>query len=529
MLSPTPKPCPANGAIHWWERPLVLILLVLFAGVPLLWPALPPLTDLPGHMGRYRVELDGAASPYLRRFFDFEWALLGNLGVDLLVVPAARLFGLELGVKLLVLAIPPLTVAGFLLTAREAHGRVPPTALFALPFAYGYPLHFGFVNFALSAAGAFLLLALWLRLGRREHLRARAVLFVPLSLLLWVMHIFGWGLLGVLAFAAEWARFRTRGRSAFAAAWRGALACLPLAPPALATLLVRSGGAAGFTGDWFNMPVKLLYALKSLADRWGPFDLAAVTIVLILLVLAGRSKAFTASRALGAGAVLLGLIYLLLPRVLLGSAYADMRLAPFMLAVAVLALRPAADASPALLRALALGGLAFVLVRTAAGTASLFLYDRSYAAQLAALDHIERGARVVALVGRSCELSWAASRLDHLPAMAIVRREAFANDQWTLAGAQLLRVRAPDPRFAGDPSQLVVPAGCRHGEWRVIDDALRLVRRDAFDYLWLIDPPAYDARLTAGLTPVWSNGTSVLFRLGAQGALPPGQPARRRT
>ena len=46
------------------------------------------------------------------------------------------------------------------------HGRIPPTAFFALPFIYGYPFLFGFVNFALSVALAFLAFGLWLRLGR---------------------------------------------------------------------------------------------------------------------------------------------------------------------------------------------------------------------------------------------------------------------------------------------------------------------------------------------------------------------------
>ena len=77
--------------------------------------------------------------------------------------------------KLIVLAIPPLTVAGFLWVAREVHHRLPPTALFALPFAYGHPFMFGFVNFALSMALAFLAFGLWLRLARLGRLRLRAV------------------------------------------------------------------------------------------------------------------------------------------------------------------------------------------------------------------------------------------------------------------------------------------------------------------------------------------------------------------
>jgi hypothetical protein len=50
--------------------------------------------------------------------------------------------------------------------AREVHNRLPPTVAFALPLAFGHPFMFGFVNFALSMAFAFLAFGLWLRLGR---------------------------------------------------------------------------------------------------------------------------------------------------------------------------------------------------------------------------------------------------------------------------------------------------------------------------------------------------------------------------
>jgi hypothetical protein len=69
--------------------------------VALLWPAIPPLIDLPTQMARYRVGLDLGSSPYLSLYYDYRWALFGNLGVDLLVVPLARLFGPELAVKLI--------------------------------------------------------------------------------------------------------------------------------------------------------------------------------------------------------------------------------------------------------------------------------------------------------------------------------------------------------------------------------------------------------------------------------------------
>src|SRR3954465_12427044 len=155
------------GVRRWWESRVAVAMAIVAAAIPLVYPAIPPLVDLLGHMGRYRVELDLGHSPWLQRYFNFHWAAIGNLGVDLLVMGLGRIIGLEPAVKLIVLMIPPLTVAGFLWVAREVHGRIPPAAYFAIPFAFGHPFLFGFVNFALSMALAFLAFGLWLRLGRQ--------------------------------------------------------------------------------------------------------------------------------------------------------------------------------------------------------------------------------------------------------------------------------------------------------------------------------------------------------------------------
>src|SRR5215213_5808966 len=208
---------------YWWEARAAVIALALLSLIPLLYPPVPPLVDLLGHMGRYRVELDVGNSPWLRHYYDFRWAPIGNLGVDLLVLPLGRLIGLEPAAKLIVLVIPPLTVAGFLWVAREVHHRLPPTALFAIPFAYSHPFMFGFVNFALSMALAFLAFGLWLRLARTGRLRLRAILFVPISIVVFFAHTFGWGMLGLLCFSAEAVRQHDQGRGWFQSAVNAAL------------------------------------------------------------------------------------------------------------------------------------------------------------------------------------------------------------------------------------------------------------------------------------------------------------------
>ncbi len=502
----------APNSHHWWDARHWPALLVITMAVPLIWPAIPPLTDLPGHLGRFKVQLDLATSPALQNFYGFDWKLIGNLGLDLLIIPMRAVFGLELAVKLIVLMIPVLTASGLLWTAKEAHGRITPMAWFALPLALGHPFTFGFANYSLSMALAFNAFALWLRLGRVERLRLRALLFLPIGLIIWVTHSFGWGVLGLLAFTAETVRQRDRGATWLGSAIAAGIQCLSLFPPALLMLLWRSEGAAGGTGDWFNWGIKVHWIVMALRDRWMWFDVGSVAMLLCVIIWAIRSKAIFFSRAIGGGAIVLLVVYILLPRILIGSAYADMRMAPFLFAITLIAAAPRKDAAPKLVAALATLALIFVSVRVAATTVSFAQYHQRHSEALEAVIHMPKGARIVAFVGAPCSLKWATDRLDHIPALAIVRREAFSNDQWALAGAQLLTIKKADaPGFVEDPSQFVTDDACKRPDWRSLNRALADVPRGSFDYIWLLNPPKFDPARLSGLQRVWTNGTDALY------------------
>ena len=507
----------------WWERRWGVAALALLAALPLLWPDVPPLVDLPGHMGRYRVELDIASSPILQHFYAFKWGIMGNLGVDLLIIPLSKIFGLELATKLIVLSIPMMTVGGFLWVAREVHGRVPPTALFAIPFAYGHPFIFGFVNFSLSMAFALLAFALWLRLARLGRLRLRAALFVPISGIIWFTHTFGWGTLGVMAFSAELVRQHDRGKGFIESGFRAGIHCLSIAPPILLMLLWRSGHhVGGFTGDWFNWRAKYYWLIMALRDRWFEFDLLSVIVVILVIVGGVRSPRLGFSRNLAASALFLLAVYILLPRIVFGSAYADMRLVPYLLAVALIAIRLREEATARYAKLLALGASAFVLARIGSNTISFWIYDRTYDRELAAVEHIPVGARLVSFVGVPCSPYWAMSRVEHLPAMALVRKLAYANDQWIMPGGQLLSSRLPNAKgYRYDPSQQTGATHCRGEEWRSLEQSLLEFPRQTFDYVWLIQPPAHDPALTAGLQPLWRSGSSVLYRVVDRTQPPP--------
>jgi hypothetical protein len=499
-----------SGERGWWENRWLLLALPLLAALPMLLPSIPPLIDVPGHMGRYKIALDLAQSPTLQAFYQFRWALVPNLGADLLVVPLAALFGLEPAVKIVTLLIPALTMAGFIWVAKEAHGRVPASVLFAAPLIYSFPFLYGFLNFTLSVALAFLALGLWMRLGRLGRVGLRAVLFLPIALAVWVSHAFGWGMLGLLAFSVELARQLDSGRRLPHAAWRAALHMLPLAAPLL-PMLIWQGQTPANAQDWFNLPWKLLALLWVLRDRWQAFDIATLLFLLVLLVFAWRDKRLEAARPLAIAAFVLFAVFLLLPRLFLGGAHNDNRLLPYAIATALLALRPSTAASRKFAASFALAALAFFMVRMSGVGASAWLYGRSFETEAAAIERLPKGARVAAFVGIGCFTDWQRPRLDHVPSLAIVRREAFTNDQWTVAGSHLLKVKPPYGKYV-DPSQMVAEPECRE---HLLGPSLAALPPGLFTHVWLIRPPTYDAALVRGWAPQWRRGSSVLFQLPA--------------
>jgi hypothetical protein len=517
----------------WWDRWYVLAAIVLISAIPLLWPSTPPLVDVPGHIGRFRVELDLGSSEHLQRYFDFSWKLIGNLGFDLLIIPANAVVGLESGVKLLVLTIPVLTTLGLFLVARRVHGTIPPTAFFAVPFTFGFPFNYGFINFALSMALALLAYALWLSLSDRRAFQIRSFLFVPISCLLWLVHAFGWGVLGLLAWSSEMVRLRDEGRSWPQSGMRAALACLPLAIPLVLILVWRSGDVRGATIGYFDLAPKTLSLLSALRDRWLLWDSISVGAAIVLIGSAIFDKHLEFSRKLAIPAMVLTAVFIVMPGQVFGSAYADSRLAPYMLMMALLAIRPRADTRPEIHQRVAILAVAFAALRLGGNALSFGLADNEAKTHLAALQHIPEGARVLTLVGDTCAKSWPMPRHSHLASFVIARKQGFSNDQWQLPGAQLLLVTYAAARpFAIDPSEVTYSKECqerieadarkhrkfdvlRQVKWRIrtADQALDLFPREAFDYVWLIQPEGYTARPRPGLRPIWATKDSVLFQI----------------
>jgi hypothetical protein len=250
--------------------------------------------------------------------------------------------------------------------------------------------------------------------------------------------------------------------------------------------------------------------------------------VLAVPVFALIHPRLTLSRNLAFSGLILAACYVLLPRIVFGSAYADMRLVPFAAAIFVLAVRFKAETRFPLASWLAIAAVGFMVIRLGATTASMAIAGSKQAEQLKALDHIERGSRLAVLVWDKCE-QWSLRRSDHLGAIATVRKEAYTNDHWPMAGSTLMKVRYPPAGwFQRDPSQIVRDPGCRHEGWAV-RAALNNLPHNAFDYLWLVDMRPIPREWVEGWEPVWATRDSILLKnipLSEDGEEPP-QGSRR--
>jgi len=500
---------PLSPATGWRSPRWLAIAAIIAATVPLWWPTIPPITDFPGHLGSYRILAEADHGP-LARHYAVHWQLIGNLGVEGLVLALRPLFGLETAGKLAVMAIPALTVAAMLWLAREAHGRIPPTAPFAFPLAYALPFQFGFVNFCLSAALALAALAGWIRLARTRPAWWRAALFAPLACLIWLCHSFGWAMTGLFVLGAELVLRRRSGEGWPRAVILAGFMVLPMALPVIATLAGLTQPAVGDTGDWFNLPLKLVWLLSVLRERWLIYDLVSAVVLLTLVALAIRSPRLRIDPLLGVPAAFGFAAFLIVPRLFDGGAYVDMRILPDTLALAVLAIR--VDRGWAGSRRLAAAAIGFFLIRLATTTIVFAQAGNAQARELAALAVLPAGSSVLVLEAEPAKTDWPVARDTHLGSMATVRRRAFTNDQWSIAGQQVITPRHPGAApYDRDPSEIVYPAGAGY-QITDFDTAIAGFDRGTFGYVWTIG--FAPGRVHAGdLKLVWQNGRSAVYRV----------------
>ena len=128
---------------------------------------------------------------------------------------------------------------------------------------------------------------------------------MPISLVVFFCHTYGWGLLGLMCFSADAVRLHDRGRTWWRAGIEAALHTSVMALPILIMLIWRSETHGGQTIDWFDWKVKWRWIYSALRDRWKWFDIGSLIAAALVFVYAIFSRKLTLSRNLAFSAIVL--------------------------------------------------------------------------------------------------------------------------------------------------------------------------------------------------------------------------------
>jgi hypothetical protein len=183
-LRDSPTDPPAVRA--WW---LALIGLCLMLVAPLLLVDVPPLLDYPNHLARM-VVLANPADPYLSRFYTPHWAIIPDLGVDLVLPPLLHGLPAHVAGRLMLAVIVLLPVLGTVAYSQAVFRRRTWWVLGVGLVAWNRTSLLGFLNFTATIGLGMLLAAAWIA-WRERHPVGTFVLALLSAVGLFFCHLMG--------------------------------------------------------------------------------------------------------------------------------------------------------------------------------------------------------------------------------------------------------------------------------------------------------------------------------------------------
>jgi len=509
----------------WYRTPAVWVALALavLSALPVLVARYPQMIDFPAHMARYAVMLDHGQNPWLARYYSFAWKWTGNLGVDILIRPFAAVFGLELGGRIIVALVPPLTGIGIVWIEWALRRRIGIGTFLGLSFIWSPMLLLGLVNYSLGQALALIAFAILVEMGPggawQRGMDWRWAMLLVAGLVVWVSHISAWAVLIVLVGGADFSRRLGEGWRRW---WRAAVAPIPLFAPVIVMVLVPGTSSEMSYGPFWWIYKKSTWERAMRDSNWmldhvSIWSMGAVIGLAILLTgvsfllkrwrggwwfLDGRS--WFDGRLGWPGLILIALSWVV-PRHISGGDLADYRL----ITTGVMVCAMAVDwRAPWWVLSAPVGLYA---VRLATTTLSWQQDSAETAEILRALDIIPDGAKVASVVLTPREFWWFNSQ-EHVGGYAVWRRHALVNMNFALPHIHMLHVKEGGPGFA-DPSH------------RLLQSIRQPIRLDCIrpayhaDWLWYVGAKAPET-LPDGGRIVWQGKGVWLAKLPNTGVVP---------
>ncbi|OQW54000.1 MAG: hypothetical protein A4S14_00730 [Proteobacteria bacterium SG_bin9] len=504
---------------RWW---LAAAALAVALAVPFVMIDLPPVLDYPNHLARYFV-LAHPTDPLLSQMYEPRWAILPNLGMDVLGALLLRVTDVHIGGRMLLALSLFAPVIGVVVYSRVVFGRLTYWPLASGLAAYNGIFFMGFMNFLLSLGLAFMAAAGWIAWRRQGNTALAVIVGALFSAVIFLCHIFGVVLFALLIGAFELARLDAERRADTLTARdvvQTALLGMGALAPALVLYVMSPLSEGAPLGPWGGLH-KLWDLLTPFLVYSKPLTLLTAVAFFSVLILARRQLRFAPGGVLVLA--VLGAIFIVTPTAIKGGTFVDNRIALMIALVLFAGVEPQLPPRSAIV----VGVILAALIGLRSGyIASVWASHRENLAELrSAIAKVEPGKRVLVARGYPIEpppgvpaawvlpgIGWLQS---HMPALLVIERRAFWPLLFADASQQPLVVKPPYDRSAHPLSDPV--------HWSMLNkepdpDVVRVLARylpdwrTKFDNVLLL-APTEKLEPVRGLTPLYESAFATLYRI----------------
>ncbi len=169
-----------------WAFALLCLILV----APLALVDVPPLLDYPNHLARAVVLASADTDPILSSMYRPRWAIIPDLGIDLVLPPLLHVFPVQMAGRVVVGLSLLLPVIGVVAYSRATCGNWSAWPLASALVAYNATFLLGFLNFVAGIGLALLLAAAWIA-WRDRHPKRMVIIATLGTITLFFCHLMG--------------------------------------------------------------------------------------------------------------------------------------------------------------------------------------------------------------------------------------------------------------------------------------------------------------------------------------------------
>jgi hypothetical protein len=306
---------------------LLAVYVVVGAAVafPLTQAEVPPLVDYPNHLARNWVLAHGADVPELAGNYTVHWRILPYLAMDLVVPVLSRVMPIEQAGRIFIALTMLALIGGTSALHRALYGRVGIWPICSVLFIYNAALFWGFLN-CLFATGVYLF-AFGGWIGTRYWQPAPRILtFSVVGSLLFLMHLFAFGLYGLSVVTYELVSRANPRAVSLRSLVSDALVCLQFAPGIVLWYASLAHGGTFATG-YGDLGSKSYAVISPFIFSNPPvvFDRLTGPVITVLLALAVVSRSLTLAAGMRLPIAAMIVVALLTPN-RMGGWLADIRI-----------------------------------------------------------------------------------------------------------------------------------------------------------------------------------------------------------